>query len=318
MFNKQKIEDILNIVMTAVIANIILFFFKMSGFENILIAAPFIVVLYKYGIKEYILSLIITAIPAYFIVGLEGLVLQMIMIVAISSISAYCMKKRMPIGKIVGISGLVSFGIILLSLLAYYLITNENPIQAMNNTIMASIDNIEKVISNDINFTPEMVKEYIVYFKKTVNDLFRVLPAIFLIYSLVISFTNLIISIFIMKKTGVNIFYSTKINRLTLNKNFRYLLLIYIIFIVIAYIPGSGLELAAENISTVSKALLFFNGLSYIDYFLEMRFGKITRVIYWIILLVILRMYIFIMFFGFLDLFTNMRYNIRKGKVNNE
>lgn len=317
MFKTQKFEDVLNIVMTAVIANIILFFFGSTGFENIIISAPFIVVLYKYGIKEYILSLVITAIPAYFIVGLEGLIVQMAMIIAISAVSAYCMKKRMPIGKIVGITAIASFVVIVLSLLAFYLTTKENPFVVMHGSIIASIDRIEEVISNDINFTPEMVKEYIVYFKELINDLFRILPAIFLIYSMVISFTNLIISIFIMKKTGIKIFYSTKINRLTLNKNFRYVFFVFVVFFIISMIPGSGIEIIAENLWAVANALLFFNGLSYIDYFLEMKVGKFARIMVWIILLVVFRLYTFIVFFGFMDLFTNMRYDIRKGKVNN-
>lgn len=317
MFKKQKIEDMLNIVMTAVIANIILFFFGSTGFENVIISAPFIVVLYKYGIKEYVFSLILAFISAYFIVGLEVLIIQLAMIIAISSVSVYCMKKRMPIGKIVGFAATSSFVVIVLSLLAFYLITKENPFEVMNNAIFFSIDKIESVISNDINFTPEMVKEYIVYFKEMVNELFRILPAIFLIYSLVISFTNLMISIFIMKKTGIKLLYGTKLNRLTLNKNFRYLFFAFIVFFLISLIPGSGIGIIAENLWAVANALLFFNGLSYIDYFLEMKVGKIARVLLWIIILVIFRLYKFIIFFGFMDLFTNIRYEIRKGKVNN-
>lgn len=312
MLKKQKFEDVLNIVMTAVIANITLLFFGATGFENVIISAPFIAVLYKYGLKEYILSLIITAIPAYFIVGLEGLIIQIAMIIAISAVSVYCMKKRMPIGRIVGITAIASFVVIVLSLLAFYLTTKENPFLVMHEAIIKSIDRIESVISNDINFTPEMVKEYIVYFKEMVNDLFRILPAIFLIYSLIISFTNLIISIFIMKKTGIKIFYSTKINRLTLNKNFRYVFFIFVVFFIISMIPGSGVEIIADNLWVVISALLFFNGLSYIDYFLEMRVGKTARIILWIFILVILRLYTFIIFFGFMDLFTNSRYNIKR------
>lgn len=312
MLKKQKFEDVLNIVMTAVIANITLLFFGATGFENVIISAPFIAVLYKYGLKEYISSLIITAIPAYFIVGLEGLIIQIAMIIAISAVSVYCMKKRMPIGRIVGITAIASFVVIVLSLLAFYLTTKENPFLVMHEAIIKSIDRIESVISNDINFTPEMVKEYIVYFKEMVNDLFRILPAIFLIYSLIISFTNLIISIFIMKKTGIKIFYSTKINRLTLNKNFRYVFFIFVVFFIISMIPGSGVEIIADNLWVVISALLFFNGLSYIDYFLEMRVGKTARIILWIFILVILRLYTFIIFFGFMDLFTNSRYNIKR------
>ena len=312
MLKKQKFEYVLNIVMTAVIANITLLFFGATGFENVIISAPFIVVLYKYGLKEYISSLIITAIPAYFIVGLEGLIIQIAMIIAISAVSVYCMKKRMPIGRIVGITAIVSFVVIVLSLLAFYLTTKENPFLVMHEAIIKSIDRIESVISNDINFTPEMVKEYIVYFKEMVNDLFRILPAIFLIYSLIISFTNLIISIFIMKKTGIKIFYSTKINRLTLNKNFRYVFFIFVVFFIISMIPGSGVEIIADNLWVVISVLLFFNGLSYIDYFLEMRVGKTARIILWIFILVILRLYTFIIFFGFMDLFTNSRYNIKR------
>ena len=317
MFNKQKFEDVLNIVMTAIIVNIIIFFFRFTGFENVIISAPFIVVLYKYGIKEYILSLVITVIPAYFIIGLDGLIVQTAMILAISVASAYCMKKRMPIGKMVIINAIASFVIILLSLLAFYITTKQNPFVLMNDAIIVAIDRIESVISNDINFTPEMIKEYIVYFKQMVNDLFRILPAIFLIYSLFISFTNLIIAIFIMKKTGIKLLYNTKINRLTLNKNFRYVFFVFIVFYIISMIPGSGLEIIAENLWAVANALLFFNGLSYIDYFLEVKVGKTVRVILWIIILVVFRLYSFIIFFGFMDLFTNMRYNIRKGKVNN-
>lgn len=318
MLKKQKFEDMLNIVMTAVIANIILFFFGSTGFENIIVSAPFIVILYKYGIKEYIFSLILTAIPAFYILGLYVLIIQMIMIIVISAISVYCMKKRMPIGRIVGIAAMANLMVIVVSLLTFYIITKQNTFEVMHNALLLHIDRIQSVISNDINYTPEMVKEYIVNFKEIVNNLFRILPAIFLIYSLVISFTNLMISIFIMNKTGLNSLYSTKINRLSLSKNFKYVFFILVIFLIISLIKESGIDMITENLFVVANALLFFNGLSYIDYFLEMKVGKIARIILWITILVVFRLYMLITFFGFLDLFTNIRHNIRKGKVNNE
>lgn len=312
MINKEKIEDILNVLMSAGIVNVILYFFKGSGFENLLIMAPFIVILYKYGLKEYIATIILSMIPAYFILGLNNLIFQFAMILAISSVIVYAMKKRMTIGKIVGYSSIVGFLVIVLALLASYLMTDENPFLIIQNQFMEAVDNFETILLEDINFTEKMVSEYIVYIKQVLNNTLRIIPAIFLIYAMIISFVNFVLSVFIMRKTGVKVLYNTKLNRLRLDRNFRYVFMFIALSMIFKYIFGEEIGIIAENLWTVGMALLFFNGLSYFDYYMEMRIGKFARIMMWIIILFIFRFYTFIMVLGFLDLFTFARYRISR------
>lgn len=268
----------------------------------------FIILGVKYGINYNIISLIISTLSIGLMIDNVSGIFIFLTFAPLSIALNYTIKKRTKSFEIIVISTLV--------LLASFLLV----VNIMGDMSGVSIINqLEDFFAQTLNSQIEILKDmdlsaYEVLKIKDVLEnamdyVLLILPAIMIIFSLVIAYLNYLISSLMLRRLGYGIVSIPKFSRFKLPNNV--LLGTGIMFLGAFILKSLKLfyyETVFLNITVIASFMFFTQGLSVIDYkLIEKDLGKIPRVFIILFFTIMLPLGWIISFIGVLDVIIDFR-----------
>ncbi|NMB26603.1 MAG: DUF2232 domain-containing protein [Tissierellia bacterium] len=268
----------------------------------------FIVLGVRNGVKYNIISLIISSLFVGLIIDNVSGIFILLIFAPLSIGLNYMIKKRRKSFEIIAISTVIL-------LVSFLLVINIMGDMSGVSIISQLEDSFTQALNSQIEILKDM--DLSAYEVLKIRDLLEnamdyvllILPAIVIIFSLVISYLNYLISSLILRRLGYGIVSIPKFSKFKLPNNV--LLGTGIMFLGAFIIKGLKLfyyETILLNITVIASFMFFTQGLSVVDYkLIEKNLGRIPRLLIILFFTIILPLGWLISFIGILDVIIDFR-----------
>lgn len=240
------------------------------GFPMLLILFPTILIYigYKKDIIQCIYSSLIVSIVVGFIIDFSTGVMLLILFLPISLVIVYGLKTRRRPVEILTSSSAVFFISLLLFLGYIQKSTGTNLIISMEEIFRQTL-NMQLGLFEEMDLTNYEILRYKDLFESGYKYLIWILPSIFILFSMFLSFINYYLSVLILRKTGIGIVTIPRFSKFKLPNNF--LLGIIIMFIAVYIFKSLNLphyDTLFLNVAVFIYFMFVIQGLSVIDFYL--------------------------------------------------
>lgn len=268
----------------------------------------FIVLGVRNGVKYNIISLIISSLFVGLIIDNVSGIFILLIFAPLSIGLNYMIKKRRKSFEIIAISTVIL-------LVSFLLVINIMGDMSGVSIISQLEDSFTQALNSQIEILKDM--DLSAYEVLKIRDLLEnamdyvllILPAIVIIFSLVLSYLNYLISSLILRRLGYGIVSIPKFSKFKLPNNV--LLGTGIMFLGAFIIKGLKLfyyETILLNITVIASFMFFTQGLSVVDYkLIEKNLGRIPRLLIILFFTIILPLGWLISFIGILDVIIDFR-----------
>ncbi len=309
MKNNVKENPWINAIMASLLA---IGIFYISSSMNFVVAlvelVPFIILYVNDGWKFSLLSLALTFGASLLFMNPVDLSLRMSSIIILSIFIGEGIKRKKELKKIVLYSSFIKFTIFLAISLIYYFVADDNPVDLLRTYMNSLINDSIKTLSLDVNFQMEEMDAMIAGLRESIDMVIRVLPAFSYITAYLITAINTVLSIFVLKKVRDDVDYSLKFNKYRPTESYKMGSLTILASLVFLYLMKfKQIELLTWNVITVLAFFLAMDGLALMDYYYEKRIPKFFRLVFPVIFILGLKMYVFYVVIGLMDLVLDFR-----------
>lgn len=304
-----KNERLINLLMAIAFSLLILYLSRgLMGILTIVQFVPFIILLVNDGFGFWAAGLFATALGGYFLIDLTGLVINIVTNTVISLIAGIMIRKRFGIGQVVRSTSYTRYALLGLTIYLIYLISGQNPFDVIRADFGAYINRVKEGLELGLNYSQLDITNIINNLSETINRSIELLPALLFIYSYLVVFINVFISVKIMEQISGRKVYNTKLNTYYIGKGFKYMLILAFITVSLAYLFNlANVDLVRDNLILLFAFFSFCDGVLLVDAIYEFRMNKLFRFLLLFIFIVLLRAYIAFVIVGLIDIFVNVR-----------
>ncbi len=309
MKNNVKENPWINAIMASLLAIGIFYISRSMSFMVALVEmVPFIILYVNDGWKFSLLSFALSFLASLIFSNPVDISLRMASIVILTIFIGEGIKRKKELKKIVLYSSFIKFAIFLGLSLVYYLVSKDNPVDLLRGNMNAMIDDSIKTLSMDVNFQMEEMDSMVALLREAVDLVISVLPAFTFITAYIIMAINTILSIYVLKKVREDLNYSLKFNSYRPTESYKMGLLTIGLALAFLYLMNfNQIELLTKNVLAVLSFFLALDGLALMDFYYEKKLPKFFRVLFPIIFIVGLKMYVFYVVIGIMDLLLDFR-----------
>ena len=274
----------------------------------LLYPTPFII----YGVKNNFKINAVNIVVSSFIIGLltEPIIGLFFLIVfgGVTFSINYLIKERRPNIEILGISSAIFF----MSIFIFF--SFIDPIG--NNFIKEVEEGLKLMLTSqvemleDLNLSSYELRETIRGLEQAYRQFLLIIPAVFLLLSLGISYINYLLSSISLNRIGIGIVNVPKFYKFKLPSNIvPGMLIIFITLMIMGAMGIEYYEVMVINIVVLISILFFLQGLSIVDFFLvkKLRLLAIIRVIIYIMTLFVAPAISVISILGVADIIFDFR-----------
>lgn len=310
MLKKETTTKILDIIMTSFISILLIYTSSTFMFTIFFVLIPFIVIIVKYGYKEFLLSFLLSVVFSALFIDKLSIIYLYSYIFILSIVIGAMISKRKKLSSIILVSTISSLLFIITLLLIEYYINNINLLEVLKSDIDKILLSMEKVLKDDLSFNVEQTLDYINTFRYIFDYIFSIIPALTIVSSFIVAVTNLFGSILILNKTDSNIKYNMHLSKFNFGEKVKQIVFTFAISLIILHITNlKSKEMIINNLSFILMFILAINGSMICYYFLENRFNKIFAIILILLLIFLLQGYSLIAILGMVDIVINLRKN---------
>lgn len=263
------------------------------------------------GFSESITNMLVTIIIISIVESLNIGLFLAICFIPFTIIISILIKKRKSNAMILGFSSMALFISILVILVATKILGLD---------IVKYIETIfRQLLDNQLESYGNLGLSNYEFFrmKEALEDVYKqvllIIPSIFLIFSLFVSYINYWVSGIILGRLGIQIVNIPKFSKFSLPKNIMpgFLLMFGITFLI-GKLGFSYYEAVFINIGVLLMIGFLIQGLSVVDYLLnKIRFNLIFKIVFYITFIFNQSLISIITIIGFIDLISDLR-KIRK------
>lgn len=307
MEKNHKVTYFLDIIMTSFISLLILFTAQTIGFTIMFLLVPSIVIFLKYGVKEFIATLIINCVVSTLFMDLQSIILIMSIMLVLTLIFSNMIKKNENIYKIIFTGSIIFVLLIALYIIAITYYYKLDLSLLIKEGVAQVTSTFEKFINNEMKMDTSKVELYMKSVRNLVNYSISITPSLVLVSGLIFSATNTIASINLYNKTEENSFIAINKKEINLKETIRKsALLMAIVYFIILILNLRESDVIKNNLSFLVQFLLFINGVNAAYKLTKNKIGKVAFTVFMVFFVIVLQGYTFVYIFGMLDLFFNI------------
>ncbi|NMB07629.1 MAG: DUF2232 domain-containing protein [Tissierellia bacterium] len=308
----KKIIEILLAVAISTIGMLLGIYYLPLQFLIFLYGIPFIVIGVKYEINISIISMIISILAIGLVTDYISGISLLITFLPLSISLIYAIKSRRKPLEIMTISTIV---LIVSFFIIFSIMGNVTGISIVNqmDEFFTQVLNTQLELLGEMELSPHEIFRFKDSMEDKINEILLQIPSMIMIFSLIMTYINYLISVLILRKLGYGIVYIPRFSRFKLPNNI--LLGVGIMFLgtfLLKIFKLSYYETIFMNITLLASFVFFVQGLAVIDYKLkEKKRNLFLRLIVILFFILVLPLGTYIAFLGVLDVIFDFR-KIRK------
>lgn len=274
----------------------------------IFIPVPFVVLGMRNGLKNNIISMAITSLIVALVLDIPSALVLLLIFGPLSIALNYCIKKRKKTWDIIVISTLALF-VSLLIITSIGRFSTELGSEGQSEEIWTEIVTIQTERFKEIGMTNTQVFENIEMLEAAYKYMLIVLPSILIIASIIISFSNYLLSTAILRRMGYGMVNRPRLSRFKLPENIIMGSgIMFITAIIMGWLDLPYHNALLLNISLLVGFIFFLQGLAVIDFLLiKIKMRMTFRVLLLFISVVFVPLGGMLFFIGMFDSVFDMR-----------
>lgn len=278
------------------------------------IPIPFVVVGIRNGIKINIINIVIVSFIISYLLDITTGISLLFFIAPISISFNYCIKTRKRIGETLIISTLALFTSFLVLFIIEKQILNINIMKAVEEMIGENLST-QIAFLRDMGMTNYEILENVDFYEATYKTVMVLIPSLMVVFSLIITYVNLLLTSTILRKMGFGAHSVQKFSKLKLPSNIvSGIGMLYLLSYILIKTNVEYSQAFLSNLTFLTGFIFFLQGLAVLDFLLIRT--KIKRFFRFLILglnILFLPMSSIFFLIGLLDQIFDLR-KIRKQK----
>lgn len=232
------------------------------------IPIPFVVVGIRNGIKINIINIVIVSFIISYLLDITTGISLLFFIAPISISFNYCIKTRKRIGETLIISTLALFTSFLVLFIIEKQILNINIMKAVEEMIGENLSTQIEFL-RDMGMTNYEILENVDFYEATYKTVIVLIPSLMVVFSLIITYVNLLLSSTILRKMGYGAYGVQKFSRLKLPSNIvSGIGMLYLLSYILIKTKVEYSQAFLSNLTFLTGFIFFLQGLAVLDFLL--------------------------------------------------
>lgn len=270
MYNNDRIKKSIidSIILISLMVTYIIYGIEILPLLIFFIPIPFIVVGIRNGINLNIISIFIVSIVISLLLNFAT-GLSIIMLVAPLSISInHCIKKRKNTMETIIISTASLFVSLLLMFIIEKNFLNINIAKEMEEMFMLSLS-LQIEYLNGLGATGSQLLQAKYYYESFYKTIIILIPSLMVVFSLVVSYVNLVLSTLVLRKMGYGIYRKHRFSKFKLPNSI--IPGIGVVFVIAFILIKANIEYSyafLNNLTFLTGFIFILQGLAILDFLL--------------------------------------------------
>ncbi|MDO5026545.1 MAG: DUF2232 domain-containing protein [Tissierellia bacterium] len=302
-------ETIINLLSSTALGGFLMYLAASLGeFTTAFLAFPFLVIFLSEGWKLSLLSVILSLVIGSFFLDLASLVYLGTLALSLTFFAGTFLKKQKSLRMTILYSSFIKLALLIAFLLAGYYVTKVNPIELLRDSMYASIDELSRTVSQNLDVSAQEIEKLFQTARNTVDYGIEILPAILFMMSYLFVAVNILLGLKIAQKSGQDLGYHKKLNEYNPRDELKLASAIVAVVSMMVYILDLEYSsLIFSNLIAIISFFYFLDGVFLSDYIYFKSGRSFMRVFMPILIIFVFRSLLIYVIIGLFDIVFNIR-----------